>query len=592
MAVIHITNFGGIIPALLDRSLPAHVANQAENLMARTPEFRPLADFTALPAVLDVYNPVTVHRLQRTETGALNTDVTDPDTWLAYSAHTLHAKWPVNDDETDRTTVSSAAGSYAPLVIDATGESRLLGVPPPEQPTLTVLRGDYFTEEDRDAMLEGLRAQVLEALRGNLIPMKVGADYTDDLIEGYLESGPETGAELDLHRSRVHRYSAFEGTITDAYTGVDMADVAWVRATHLGVWIEATGTPAWMGAAGEDHYALPYFAYGRGYDLDDAGLTADLSESSDLPTTSDDATEVLLHFDGANGATTTTDSSGHARAVTITGAVVLSTTAPPLGTAAADFNGGRVEVGAAADWTFLHSPNTKWMAEFRIRFDNFSALQTVVTTGGAGTNGGITLTMGTDRRFGLVIWGYVTNIALTGSFATQIANDTNWHKVRLSIDLSPAVGKALLSIDDVACGEIFRTGQPSDQVPPNALRLGQSRTGTDPLAGGIDEFVIFGGRTTSGGATGTIDLLTSDQIAAIVADAEALFDPTGPLADPVVTALKNKVTEFEALLDSRPQGSTDETTTGTDVDAAKDALAAAIYDRLAALAGTITREQP
>lgn len=278
MAVVKIVNFGGILPAVTHRALPPNAATVASNLLARTPEFRPLLSATEYANVLgSTYNPATIYRLERTSGGALNDD---PSTgWLAYSAPTVHARWPINDNATARTTVSSATGAYAPRVVNATGADRLLGVPAPtDAPTVSVTVGAYFTAEERAALMESLKSQMVGALFTGLTRAKIGADYTNNATEGYLEDGAEEAANPVLHRWRVHRYDAVHGTITDRYTAGDNADVAWLRSCGFGGWAEvgASGWPAWMGATGTIHYALDYPAYGAGWKFDAATAQAAL----------------------------------------------------------------------------------------------------------------------------------------------------------------------------------------------------------------------------------------------------------------------------------------------------------------------------
>lgn len=290
MAVLRIVNFGGIIPAVAPRALPPNAATSAVNLHAGSQEFRPvLADVTQ-SSVFDVRNPRTIYRMARDGNGDLNTNPAVG--WRAYEDLTYLARWPSNDNDTERTTVSSSDGSFQPRVIDATGEDRVLGVPQPEKPTFSITLGDYFTETDRDSAIETLKAQVLAAVKAALQRAKIGATYTADAIEGYLESGPVLDAAPSTLRARVYAFDAENGVMTDAYvTGVAMADVVWVQSTRKGVWIQADGTPAWMGAAGAWQYAINYAAYGIGYQLvTEASLTTALDALQYIET--DQATNI------------------------------------------------------------------------------------------------------------------------------------------------------------------------------------------------------------------------------------------------------------------------------------------------------------
>jgi hypothetical protein len=275
MAVISINTFGGILPAVQERALPPENATTAQNLNPKTADFRPLLDATSYAGVLSVSNPKTIHRLSRTAAGAFNTDLSTG--WKAYSAVTQLVKWPQNDNNTERTSVTDGAGGYAPRVIDATGEDRLLGLPRPSKPTLSVNAGTYFTEADRDNAIVQARANIIAAFVSGLARAKVGATYTNNTTEGYLETGAEVSDPPVQTRQRVYAYSAFEGTITDSYIGT-AADLEWVRSTRAGEWMQATGTPAWMGTSGTWHYAVKYHAYGAGYKATSATISSALTD--------------------------------------------------------------------------------------------------------------------------------------------------------------------------------------------------------------------------------------------------------------------------------------------------------------------------
>lgn len=273
MAVIDIKVFNGIMPGVAERALPADKATTAQNLLPQVSEFRPTKSTTSYAAALGTSNPKTLHRMRYTAAGALNSNFATG--WLAYAAVTYLAKWPVNDNVTERTT--KVDGSAAPRVIDNTGADRQLGVPVPTKPTVTLNAGSYFTEQDRANAISKLKADTLAALKSALARAKVGAVYTADATQGYMEDGAETSALPTIIRYRVYRYSAYEGTLTEAYTAAVEAEVDWVRGTKLGSWIQADGSPAWMGAVGTWHYALPYAAYGVGFKFDATAAAAALA---------------------------------------------------------------------------------------------------------------------------------------------------------------------------------------------------------------------------------------------------------------------------------------------------------------------------
>lgn len=299
MAILRIINFGGLVPSANPRALPPNAANTATDMHPSVGEFRPTLDNVVHSGLLTNFNPRTIYRFERNASGALVSGSTEG--WLSYADIRSLARWPGAADSTERTTVSRLDGSSPPRVIDATGTDRPLGLPAPTAaPVVTLTDGDYYTEEDRDSDVKKLRARVLHAIRAALVRAKVGAAYTADAIEGFLESGTETGTEPSPQRARVYRFDSEDGTLTDAYTGVAEDDVRWVTGTRKGVWILADGTPAWMGAAGTVHYAINYHAYGIGYKLvTEASLLTALDAVQYIDTTqaTDIAGEVADLFD-------------------------------------------------------------------------------------------------------------------------------------------------------------------------------------------------------------------------------------------------------------------------------------------------------
>lgn len=274
MALVKLTDFGGLLPALSHRALPPGNATVAQNLVARVGEFRPLLDKTAYAGVLSLAGPKTIYRFARKAYGTLNTD---PSTgWLAYAEHTNLVPSQVNGVSNSRTYLTDGVGAYAPRVIDASDANRLLGVPEPAAPTLTVNTGNYFTATERADAVRKALGDINKAITDACTPAKIGAPWTANATQGFLEDGAETGANITPIRYRVHQYSAFEGNIVEAYTVAAEADVAWLRATRLGIWAQGTGTPTWYGS-GVWHYQLAYTAYGYGVRFTSATATTALT---------------------------------------------------------------------------------------------------------------------------------------------------------------------------------------------------------------------------------------------------------------------------------------------------------------------------
>jgi hypothetical protein len=133
---IKITILGGVFPSTLPRALPDVGAQTAHNLMARTPEFRPLLT-DVFAATSAVSNPQTLYRLSRRADGALNSDHSTG--WTTNAAQVNYVRGQVDDDLSERTYYTFADGSQPPRALNALGADRRLGVPAPSQAPVTSL---------------------------------------------------------------------------------------------------------------------------------------------------------------------------------------------------------------------------------------------------------------------------------------------------------------------------------------------------------------------------------------------------------------------------------------------------------------------
>ncbi len=144
MAALKITNFGGEVPRADPLSIAPNGAQLNRNLLASTPEFRPLmADKEVGSATVGAK---TLYRTSRDSTGELRSD--DTSGWIVSTDDLNYVKGQVNDDATERTVVSDNSGVERPRVIDATGEDRLLGVPRPPKVSLSLNETPQFTMDD------------------------------------------------------------------------------------------------------------------------------------------------------------------------------------------------------------------------------------------------------------------------------------------------------------------------------------------------------------------------------------------------------------------------------------------------------------
>lgn len=256
MAVIKISAFGGEFPSVSPRALPPNAAQVAFNLLASTPEYRPLAGDIAA-ATSAVANPKTLYRLARTPSGAFSTVMSTG--WITKAEVVNYVKGQVNDDATERTYYTFGDGSQAPRVMDVTGQDRKLGVPAPtDKPEVVAELTPQFTPADRETAVTSLQGELLAAFQDALIPAKIGVAAP---TQGYYKAYPPT-----LYR--VFRLEYQGGPIADAYTGSPQ-EYNWVLDPGLnGLAIEDGGLP---------YHAIPIPAYGDGYTLDETKLRASLA---------------------------------------------------------------------------------------------------------------------------------------------------------------------------------------------------------------------------------------------------------------------------------------------------------------------------
>ncbi len=170
MTALKITQFGGVVPRVSPRALPAGAAQRYENLLATSVELRPLqGDQTVAPATPGA---LTLYRLSRNADGTLRTSGSEG--WITDAADKSHVKGQLNDDATERTVVTWNDGAQPPRVIDAKGSDRPLGVPAPTHLSTTHNVVDAFTREKALAWVdEELVPALVEALRTSLVEARV-----------------------------------------------------------------------------------------------------------------------------------------------------------------------------------------------------------------------------------------------------------------------------------------------------------------------------------------------------------------------------------------------------------------------------------
>lgn len=179
MSILSITNFGGELPRVSPRALPAGAAQVNSNLLATSVEFHPLlGDSTVATAVASAK---TLHRLSRDASGVVRTD--DTSGWISETADKNYVKGQINDDATDRTYVSFNDGSAAPRAVDASGADRILGVPFPSSLAAVLNQGEYFTRETAATYQSAtLAPALLSAVIASLWETEPGARMYDDAV--------------------------------------------------------------------------------------------------------------------------------------------------------------------------------------------------------------------------------------------------------------------------------------------------------------------------------------------------------------------------------------------------------------------------
>jgi hypothetical protein len=273
--LLRLSRFGGLVPRALDDALPGDAAGVATNLAASTYDFRPVGADTTIVAATGITDPLTIYRHQRTAAGALNTDFTASSTWRYSAIDVSIAKYPNNDDTTDRHVLTYNDGSSPPVWIDATGVSRQLGVPKPTTaPAVTLNEVDEFTSEDRASDLDAARQTVVDAIKANATPVWRGATHPGTGTTGYLDQTTANGftAANDAMMVRGYRLTAAGGAISDDYTALPTANFSWIFDPLLpGFPATLSAAPSWAGAAA--HQCITLHAYGLTYDVDTGAVS-------------------------------------------------------------------------------------------------------------------------------------------------------------------------------------------------------------------------------------------------------------------------------------------------------------------------------
>lgn len=281
MAVIRIKDFGGLIPQRLPRDLPDSAAQKAQDISPDSRGFRPSKDDATTIAASGVNNPLGIYRMQRNADGSLNTVPTTLATWKIDAANVSYAKTQINGDTLERTIKTYDDGSAAPQMIDAAGGARRLGVPQPaNRPEITVLTVDEYTDAEKAGNVADALLYVKNISRATATAVWQAADRPGTTTSGYIDRTGLAGFTWDdAQQLRVFRLSstggANTGGISSTYGSASTDSMQWIFNPSLGGF-HATSTAAWPTAwsgLNNDHFCIPFHAYGRTYAVDTVALS-------------------------------------------------------------------------------------------------------------------------------------------------------------------------------------------------------------------------------------------------------------------------------------------------------------------------------
>ena len=137
--------------------------------------------------------------------------------------------------------------------------------------------------------------------------------------------------------------------------------------------------------------------------------------------------QLLLPFDGSNGATSTSDSSDRGNSITFNGDVQISTAQSKFGGSSLDFDGtgDYLDVGGTYWNSALNS--TDFTVEFWVRFDSVSGTQRIVVNNSGSNGWGMTLWNGyVDAFFYSSAWRYM-QVEDASAAKTAVSTNTWYH---------------------------------------------------------------------------------------------------------------------------------------------------------------------
>ena len=188
MAVVKVSTFPGLLPRATARGMAGAGAQVSHNLLQTSMDFRPLLGDTQIgtcPAGVK-----SLYRMMRDAGGVIQ--VGDASGWITSSEARRYVRGQINDDATERTLVFSRDGRQAPQVTTVAGDYRLLGVPAPAKPMVTLNEVAQFTAGDAKTWVDSTMIPALtDAINASVKPV--------DQVVGRMTAGkPRVGA-YDMH---------------------------------------------------------------------------------------------------------------------------------------------------------------------------------------------------------------------------------------------------------------------------------------------------------------------------------------------------------------------------------------------------------
>jgi hypothetical protein len=173
MSVLKFESFGGVMPSVSARALPAAAAQTNQNLFLATDEFRPLASDATVTTGLA--GAKTLYRLD------------SASAWITSTSELSYARGQINGDATKRTYYSNNTTPGVLRTFDSAGNDRILGVPAPTALSVATTAGAFFTADS-------LITSVQSAIRASLTLTEPQLRYstTAPVSAGVVVAGPLT----------------------------------------------------------------------------------------------------------------------------------------------------------------------------------------------------------------------------------------------------------------------------------------------------------------------------------------------------------------------------------------------------------------